>query len=112
MSKKTGVEIISDERKRQIHFEGYGSAHDLTHGEEELALAAAVYAIPAHLRHKGTLSVTKTYWPFSPFEFKPDETGTTEGRIKELSKSGALIAAEIDRLINLQDIINKQHTNP
>ena len=98
---KTGIELIAAERQRQVNFEGYDYKHDLKHGMGELALAAAVYAIPAHERWKGALSVTKTYWPFKTYEFKPDEEGTVEGRIRELSKSGALIAAEIDRLKHL-----------
>jgi len=101
----TGIEIISQERKRQIHFEGFDKAHDLKHGEDQLALAAAVYAIPADKRHKGPLSVTKTYWPFELYWFKPDETGTIGGRIKELAKAGALIAAEIDRLQELDKLL-------
>jgi hypothetical protein len=101
----TGIELISEERKRQIHFEGFDKSHDLKHGEDELALAGAVYAIPADKRHAGALSVTRTYWPFESYMFKPDETGTIEGRIKELSKAGALIAAEIDRLQELKKII-------
>ena len=107
MNKESGIELIANERKRQIHFEGFSSAHDLTHGDDELALAAAVYAIPADKRYKGPLSITKTYWPFETYAFKPDETGTYEGRIKELAKAGALIAAEIDRLHNLQEILSQ-----
>lgn len=100
----TGIGLIAKERKRQIHFEGFDKSHDIKHGEDQLALAAAVYAIPADKRHKGTLSVTKTYWPFEVQWFKPDEIGSFEGRIKELCKAGALIAAEIDRLQHLQNI--------
>lgn len=102
----TGIELMADERKRQIHFEGFDKSHDIKHGEGELALAAAVYAIPAHDRHKGPLSVTKVYWPFGIHWWKPDESGTIDGRIKELVKSGALIAAEIDRLSHLKSITN------
>jgi len=106
MNKETGIELISQERRRQIHYEGFKKDHDIKHGDDELALAAAVYAIPADKRHKGTLSVTKTYWPFELHWFKPDEEGTYDGRIKELSKAGALIAAEIDRLNYLKSIAN------
>ena len=46
MSDKTGIELIADERKRQIEVEGWTAEHDAEHYESELAYAAAVYANP------------------------------------------------------------------
>lgn len=82
---KTGIEIISEERERQISVEGWSPEHDDAHTNEELVQAAVKYALP-----KGNL------WPaaWSIDWYKP----TPEDRIKELAKAGALIAAEIDRL--------------
>lgn len=46
-------------------------------------------------------------WPWDEKCFKPDKTYTYNGRIRELTKAGALICAEIDRLIRLKDKIGK-----
>lgn len=90
---KTGIEIISEERKRQQEIEGWNSEHDKEHTIGELALAAACYAIIPAMR---PAKLPPAYWPWQDW-WKP----TPEDRIKELAKAGALIAAEIDRLQNL-----------
>ena len=41
-------------------------------------------------------------WPWDEKFFKPDKTYTYDGIIRELTKAGALICAEIDRLIRLK----------
>lgn len=51
MSKQlTGVELIAEERKRQIEAEGWTPQHDAQHKADELAIAAACYALPQHKR--------------------------------------------------------------
>lgn len=92
---KTGIEIIAEERTRQINEEGYSAAHDSWHSPEELALAAVCYAFSEHLVPIGTNRMDN--WPWDPITFKP----TPDNRIRELAKAGALIAAAIDR--RLQD---------
>jgi hypothetical protein len=88
---KTGIELISEERKRQIDIEGWTEEHDKIHTSGELAFAAATYALPDYAN---TRSFKRIHlWPFSPDWWKP-----SSDRIKELAKAGALIAAEIDRL--------------
>lgn len=87
---KTGIEIIADERKRQIESEGWSAEHDKQYTDGSLAIAAASYALA-----KGHL--IPTFWPWDKKWWKP----TPENRIKELAKAGALIAAEIDRIQNL-----------
>jgi len=99
----TGIERIAAERKRQIEKEGWTSEHDEQHREEELALAAACYALPYTIRHDevGYFSWSKLLtklWPWHMSWYKPDH----DNRIRELEKAGALIAAEIDRLQNLE----------
>ena len=42
-------------------------------------------------------------WPWDEKFFKPDTTYTYDGRIRELTKAGALICAEIDRLIRAKE---------
>lgn len=87
--RKTGIDIISDERRRQQVGEGFDSARDSRYKDGELAKAAVVYASTG-------LDRTKC-WPWSFDWWKP----SPENRIKELAKAGALIAAEIDRLQRL-----------
>lgn len=90
---KTGLELITEERMRQIEKEGWTPEHDSQHVDEELARAAATYALPAEYR-EFTIGGRVVTWPFEAGWFKP----TPEDRIRELAKAGALIAAEIDRL--------------
>lgn len=94
---KTGIELITEERQRQIEKEGWTPEHDDEHEEQELATAAAIYAMPSALReYKNPYHFVPTpkLWPWHEGWWKP----TPENRIRELQKAGALIAAEIDRL--------------
>ncbi|EGO63558.1 hypothetical protein [Acetonema longum] len=89
--KPDGIQLIAAERNREI-------APNLRHDYDELALAAAAYAIPARLRERfadrigGSIII---WWPWQIRWWRP----TPDNRIRELTKAGALIAAEIDRLI-------------
>ena len=91
---KSGIELISAERQRQITEEGWTSAHDDTHTSGDLPIAAACYAIPPG-------GLRALMWPFD-FKWLKE---TPNDRVKELVKAGALIAAEIDRIQRLE--INK-----
>ena len=99
---ETGIEIIAKERKRQITEEGYNSKMDDSQSLGELALAAACYAIPYYLRCSNNDSLLP--WPWSKEDYKPNRSPNKmgKGRIHELAKAGALIAAEIDRLQRLK----------
>lgn len=105
---KTGVELIADERRRQIEQEGWSRERDITeHRNGELAAAGACYAMPSNSRgyrnvietveRMGNVCVARIpmKWPVNWHWswWKP-----TPNRIRELVKAGALIAAEIDRL--------------
>jgi len=104
----TGIERIAAERKRQIEKEGWTLEHDDFHDNGQLATAGACYAISDYLRGreitfvtplgKNTLSLENALWPWAWEWWKP----TPENRIRELEKAGALIAAEIDRLLRLE----------
>lgn len=102
---KTGVDFISIERTRQMQQEGFAPKHDDKHIFAELATAAACYALPKKFRDTPIFgaAILKNFlqylWPWSWKWWKP----TPEDRIKELTKAGALIAAEIDRLIRLEE---------
>lgn len=95
---KTGIELIAEERQRQIEQEGWTPLHDSTHKRDELARAAAAYALPERSRDY-LMNGKPRIFPFAPSWWKPAPLPLTrEGRIRELVKAGALIAAEIDRL--------------
>lgn len=85
--------LIAAERKRQIDAEGWTAEHDDRHEFGELALAAACYA----LTHRWRRAFVWRIWPWSVNNFKPKD------RITDLVRAGALIAAEIDRLLRRKD---------
>lgn len=86
-----GVSLIAAERARQVTAEGYTPERDAGHTRGYLARAAAVYAIRS-VWPDDPLQHAQAYWPFG-WTFKP------ASRVRMLTKAGALIAAEIDRLI-------------
>ena len=89
---KTGIELITEERTRQIEKEGWTPSHDDNHDNGELAGAGACYAL----------------WNWSRtdaerlFPFNTEWLKTSDDQIRNLTKAGALIAAEIDRLNRLK----------
>lgn len=87
------IRMIAAERQRQIEKEGYTPEHDDLHSMDELAAAAACYAMPDCKRLKTPFG-TPIQWPWKAAEWKPDRAN----RIRELVKAGALIVAEIERL--------------
>lgn len=96
---KLGTVLIATERNRQILKEKWTSEHDDTeHDRGELAEAAVCYAMGQDQRDQRVFnkSVLELFWPWEFYEWKPCKG--RKGRIKELVKAGALIAAEIDRL--------------
>jgi len=102
---KTGIEIIAEERQRQISVEGWTDEHDKQHTGGELAFAAKAYAEHAAYQSAADaeFSGVKTdyrpdWWPWDIKWWKP-----SKDPIRNLAKSGALIAAEIDRLQHLKE---------
>lgn len=105
----SGIELIAEERKRQVEEEGWAPKHDDAHTRGELAGAGACYALHA----AGFLEVNimegrreatghkVSLWPWAQSYWKPCgnvHALSADDRIRELTKAGALIAAEIDRL--------------
>lgn len=93
----TGIELIAEERERQIQVEGF--TDDTKYVNSDLAYAAVCYAMPEaarkmYQRYELGTGFLPRLWPWGSEFFKP----SPENRIKELTKAGALIAAEIDRL--------------
>jgi len=94
---KTGIELIADERERQINEEGWNIEHDkIANNDGQLVSAAILYAIEDDNRmyeHS-----PENVWPWDMTWWKP----TPNNRVRELVKAGALIAAEIDRINNTE----------
>lgn len=80
-----GAALISHERARQQIEEGYGQTHDDDHELGELGYAAAAYAI-----EDGNLF---------PSSWNRDHWKPSDDHVRNLEKAGALIAAEIDRIL-------------
>ena len=97
---KTGIELIAEERRRQIEVEGLTPEHDKYQDGGQLAAAAASYAFTPFMKNEisdGYKVPPAPMWPeyWLAKWWKP----SPRNRIRELQKAGALIAAEIDRLI-------------
>ena len=95
---KTGIELIAEERQRQIEKEGYTPEHDANHDGGELALAAACYAafpvnIYTHDHSRVNQQVFNRLIPFDEYEID-----SKHSEIRRLTIAGALIVAEIDRI--------------
>jgi len=96
---KDGIDLITAERKRQVRELGWTSDHDDEHQREELAWAATHYAAPEGLIRSVGGGFSRV-WP-DTWSKSWDKKG--EGtRIRDLVKAGALIAAEIDRLLRAE----------
>lgn len=91
---KTAIELVVEERARQISVEGWTAEHDEKHDNSQLAYAASAYAGPVWLADFAVNVDLPIQWPFSNAWWKP----CRDNRIKELVKAGALIVAEIERL--------------
>lgn len=105
---KTGVELIAEERRRQVEKEGYTAEHDANHGIRDFTSAAKSYLSSASLSILSNKYPKDDSWhqynepcyrrhirlgyPWGENSFKP----TTP--LRDLVKAGALIAAAIDRL--------------
>ena len=98
---ETGINIIAAERKRQIEVKGYTPEHDDEHDLGELALAAALYALPydakigdePFLKQDDFIALHIALETGCNFFVDPEPD-----KLKRLAKAGALIAAEIDRV--------------
>ena len=102
---QTGVDLIYDERLRQITKECYDATHDDGHKQAELTSAAAAYCMAACNQivypEESLPSSEPPMWPFAQAYWKPHRDP-----LRNLVKAGALIAAEIDRLQR------SRHTSP
>ncbi len=92
---KTGIELITEERARQISVEGWTPEHDDTHTRGELAAAADAYRIYTDLllQHGDKLPpcFIPRQWPWDNRWWKP-----SRDPVRNLVKAGALYQAQAD----------------
>lgn len=106
-----GAELIAAERQRQVEAEGWSPEHDDDHTLGELAAAGACYALQTTRWRDSTILgaplVRSILWPWHIEWWKPaeypdppyDRDVHRDKDVKDLVRAGALIAAEIDRLL-------------
>ena len=97
----SGVDMIAEERRRQMAEEGHDESHDDGHSDGQLARAACCYASPVPLYEHTEWKRGHTFRDPWPWDLHDDKRGK-HTRLEELAKAGALIAAEIDRLLRWQ----------
>lgn len=88
--RRDGASLIKAERDRQILDEKWTPEHDDLHPEGDLAHAAMAYLLQVINSQAG--DHCPACWPWDKHWWKPSTP------VRNLVKSGALIAAEIDRL--------------
>lgn len=102
-----GAQRITAERRRQVEEEGFTPERDDVHRSSEMVMAASAFCWAAQL--SSTFGVDDPselqrfrpdYWPpnWHPSWWKP-----SIDPIRNLEKAGALIAAEIDRLLRQRE---------
>lgn len=115
---KTGIELIYDERTKQII--KYGAKHDSQHTDQSLSYNAAILASPSLLYYKEDafvnqinflVATTDQDWNIPPLnhngnQFLDNRKLSKARRIEQLKVAGALIAAEIDRLNGTGGVFN------
>jgi len=104
----TGIQMIEAERVRQIQVEGWSPEHDDLHDSGELAAAAECYVGLAADQEAGLPQVTVVplQWPFEEKWWKPRD------QLRNLARAGALIAAEIDRIIRVEEKTHGDRSQP
>lgn len=85
---KTGIDLITEERTKQIAKYNHTAYNDQCYKNGELLKAAKAYLLAVL---EGDESGVES-WPWHPDSFKH------EGYISSLKKAGAFIAAELDRI--------------
>lgn len=89
------LQLIAAERRRQVEAEGWTQEYDDAHSEGELAAAAGCYALSAV--NGLAESEAKRFWPWEWRWWKPAD------KKRALVKAGALIVAELERLIREEE---------
>ncbi len=87
-----GIGLIAIEREYQLTECGFTPAHDDQHTKRELQWAALAY-----LDFPQSDTTVRFFWPWDVESWKP-----TGEPLRDLAKAGALIAAEMDRLLRIE----------
>jgi len=97
---QSGIDLISAERNRQMQIEGWTYEHDDLHQLGEMIQAAAAYEVQTLT---GCFDAQPPpMWPWEKECWKP-----AKNPVRNLTKAGALIAAEIDRLNRMSVASNR-----
>lgn len=95
------IELITEERKRQIETKGYTLEHDSAYKDGELAFLACYYAMPCLIvrgdRYNRYVILPDDFRQETGWSISPRQEHT---RLRQLTIAGALIAAEIDRYMD------------
>lgn len=102
-----GAKRIARERQRQIKKLGWTPEHDDEHDDGSLAMAAACYAAPERIYVRKEFAAGESFvdpFPWHDADARPHNGNvlkepTEAQRLRLLEKAGALIAAEIDRVL-------------
>lgn len=91
---KTGIELINEERRRQIEKLSYTEESDKERYKNgELYMAAHCYLAAERIRSLGFSPLLPPVgWPWIAYHWKP----SPDNRIKECIKAGALFQADLD----------------
>jgi hypothetical protein len=101
VGKARGIDLIAEERRRQIEVEGYDAEYDSHDSPHNLMAAAISYAL-----YDTDPDEAKKLWPWEAKYFKP------KSRLRNYVRSGALMAAALDLIQNLEkSVINKEYVN-
>jgi len=106
---KTGIELIADERHRQVNEEGWTPEHDDAHTDASMAMVAALYAAPVNLYERTKnwegVEIHTDPWPWKtivddmvPIKLNAWDNRRIHDEKRRLVIAGALIAAELDRI--------------
>lgn len=95
------LQMVFQERLRQMVQEGYSLEHDDGHTEGQMALLAAAYVLSSRSEHMTvplnyTLEALEFYENWAAW-FKPKDP------IRDLVRAGALILAELERRLRMEE---------
>jgi hypothetical protein len=97
---KTGAELIIQERDRQLTDEGFSPEHDDLWKAGELAKVAICYVQHANMLVQGYhTNIPAGHLQDWPFNWDEAWWNPKDDPVRDLVRAGALIAAEIDRLL-------------
>lgn len=97
---KTGIELIAQERKEQIEKHGFNENIDQEYYTDNQLTKAAMYALTLDRQH---YPENWEFWWHDKMMAKKERMSEQEFWIERLKIAGALIAAEIDRINNIEE---------